>query len=136
MKKIIIVLVFVALAAPVFAQSPSSESINMYYVNVSVEKIFPSREGYIIQYRNSSSVVAAVGIPIEWFASAGGRAEMVKLPTTADWPTMSVFYVDGEFSHVRLYVHEAKSHHTWGNIPLSTDVSGYFKDREKFDIKF
>jgi len=136
MKKFIIFLGFLALVAPVFAQNSSGDKPNMYYINVPVEKIFLSSEGYIIQYRNARAVVLAVGIPNEWFSEAGGRAQLLIMPTTSDYPTMSIFYIDNEFSHVRLYVHKAKSHHTWGSIPISTDVSSYFKDKEKFDIKF
>jgi hypothetical protein len=137
MKKIIIVLAFLALVSPVFAQhSAVNRPDNLYYTNVSVERIFPSRQGYVVQYRSASSIVATVGIPNEWFTDAAGIAELVILPTASDWPTMTVFYKNGEFSHVRLYVHPAKSHLTWGNIPQGIDVSGLFTDKESFKIQY
>ncbi|MCL2265928.1 MAG: hypothetical protein FWC22_07795 [Treponema sp.] len=135
MKKLIIVLIFMALIAPVFAQSKAQPGLDLYYLNVPVEKIYPTKNGYIVLYR-SSSLTKTVGIPNEWFSNAGGKAELMRLPVTSDWPTMSVFYVEGEFSHVRLYVHRAKSHLTWGSIPQGTDVDKYFEDKENFNIQF
>jgi hypothetical protein len=153
MKKIIIVLVFLALISPVFAQQEEERADrraadpfyainntrnreeNFYYINVSVEKVYPTKEGYVVQYMCASSAVAVIGIPNEWLANAAGRAEIVTLPVVSDWPTMTVFYVDGKFSHVRLYIHPAKSHYTWGNIPQGTDVSKFFS-QDSFNLKF
>ncbi|MDR0321207.1 MAG: hypothetical protein LBI28_06865 [Treponema sp.] len=138
MKKLIIVLIFLALISPVFGQNNSSnDSSGMYYVNVPVERVYPSSEGYIVQYRTGSgAVVSTIGIPLSWFTDPSGAAELLRLPTAGDWPTMSVFYQDGKFSHVRLYVHRVKSHVTWGSIPVGTDLSRFFTaDRESFDIR-
>jgi hypothetical protein len=137
MKKLIIVLIFMALISPLFAQPISKEnSSDMYYVNVPVEKVFPSGKGYIVQYRKGVNEIGAVGIPNEWFTDAAGRAELIVLPPGKNWPTMSVFYKNGEFSHVRLYVHKIKGHQTWGNVPQTADVSKFFTDPEKIKIEF
>jgi hypothetical protein len=153
MKKIIIVLIFLALISPVFAQQEEERADrrasdpfyainntrnreeNFYYINVSVERVYPTKDGYVIQYLCASSTVGTIGIPNEWLSNAAGRAEIVKLPVVSDWPTMTVFYVDGKFSHVRLYVHPAKSHPTWGNVPQGADVSKFF-DKESFNLQF
>ena len=134
MKQFITVLVFLALIVPVFAQSDTEELPDLYYINVPIERIFPSVDGYIIQYRSSSAIIATIGVPIEWFTDAAGRAEIVRLQSGWDWPTMSIFYSNGEFSHVRLYVHRSKAHQTWGNIPQGSDVNRFFGDRESFNI--
>jgi len=127
MKKLIIVTIFLALISPVFAQSISDgNESNMYYVNVPVERVYPTGKGYVVQYRKGMGV-ATVGIPNEWFTDAASKAELITLPRGATWPTMTVFYREGEFSHVRLYVHPAKSHPTWSSVSQSTDVSRYFE---------
>jgi len=135
-KKFIIYLIFMAVITPVFAQNnPNGD--NMYYYNVVVDKIYPSSEGYVIQYRkNNIFDVGTIGIPNNWFSEAGGKAELIRLPAGANWPTMSVFYNNGEFSHVRLYIHRSKSHETWGNVPLGMDVSRHFKEPEDFKLEF
>jgi len=137
MKKLIIVLFFMALITPVFAQDNSGNiATDMYYHNISVEKVYPSANGYIVQYRKGLNQIGIIGIPNEWFTEAGGRAELMKLPPGRNWPTMSVFYKAGKFSHVRLYVHHKKGHSTWGSLPQGTDVTKYFKDTDSFRIEF
>jgi len=136
MKKIVFILIILALAAPVFAQVNNDRDTKLYVINIPVEKIYPSHEGYIIMYKSGASTTGTIGIPNEWFTDAGGRAQLVKLPLASDWPTMSVFFVDGEFSHVRLYTHPAKSHWTWGSVPMGTDVSRFFEDSDSFKLKF
>jgi len=136
MKKLTILLILLALITPVFAQENTNRREGVYYVNVPVERIIPVADGYLIQYRSASNLVVTTGVPVEWFYESGGRAELIRLPDGGDWPTMSVFYVNGEFSHVRLYVHRAKSHRTWGNISQGTDVSRYFQNRETFSIQY
>jgi len=132
MKKIIVLLFIGAIISPLFAQTVSDEnSSNMYYVNVSVEKVYPTRRGYIIQYyRGGIKDFGIISLPNDWFTDAASKAELITLPPGRNWPTMTIFYKDGEFSHVRLYVHRNKRHQTWGNVPLPADVSGYFENIE------
>ena len=123
------------LITPVFAQNRADEMPNLYYLNLTIERIIPSSDGYIIQYRTGSSIIATIGVPIEWFSDAAGKAEKRPLPKGNMWPSMSVFYKDGVFSHVRLYVHSSLAHQTWGNIPQGTDVTRFFGDRQSFNIQ-
>jgi len=148
MKKFIIALFLTALFTPVFAQNNSNGVTRMYYINVPVERVFITAQGYVVQYRSGSSILGTIGIPVEWFGNIfniyGGttagtgnnKAEVIQLPTVGDWPTMSVFYENGEFSHVRLYVHKMKSHITWGSIQQGTDVSRFFGDGQSFDMQY
>jgi len=136
MRKIIVVLILLSVISPIFAQQNDEKRESFYYINVPVEKIYPSNEGYVIMYRSSSTQISIIGIPNDWFYDSAGNAQVVKLPLASDWPTMTVFYSEGKFSHVRLYTHPAKSHTTWGNIPMGTDVSSYFTDKESFKLKF
>ena len=138
MKKLVVVLIIFAVISPVFAQN-NAKSIddNIYYHNIPVEKVFPTVDGYVIQYRkNSSNFLGTIGLPIEWFTVSPVKAQVYKLPHGLDWPTMSVFYVNGEFSHVRLYIHPAKSHRSWGNLPQGTDVKRFFPSRDTLLIEF
>lgn len=136
MKKLIIVLLLLAVISPVFAQDKKSDKKDdVYYVNVQVEKIVPTNTGYVIMYRGNSNALSIIGIPNEWFTDAASCAEMVRLADGGDWPSMSIFYINGEFSHVRLYIHRVRGHHTWGNVPHGTDVSKYFVDKNDFKVK-
>ena len=137
MKKLIIVLIFMALLSPVFAQDISERNrSDMYYINVPVERVFPTSRGFIVQYRSGNNQITTIGIPNEWFTAAASRAELIQLPRGPNWPTMSVFYREGEFSHIRLYVHRVRGHQTWGNLPQSADVSRFFSDSDTFEFRF
>lgn len=137
MKKITLVLLCGAIVAPLFAQNISQKnSSEYYYVNVSLEKVYPTGPGYVIQYRKGMNETATIGIPNEWFTDAGGKAELITLPPGKNWPTLTIFYKNGEFSHIRLYVHHYKGHRTWGNAPVGADVSRYFKDQDSIKIEF
>jgi hypothetical protein len=156
MKKLIIVTIFLALISPVFAQSISeANSSNMYYVNVPIERIFPTNHGYLIRYLKSNGQMGTAGIPNEWFIdaqhsdteteggagvshtyTATGRAEIITLPPGTSWPSLTIFYREGQFSHVRLYVHRSMSHRTWGNVPQGMDLSRYFTSYESFELEF
>ena len=126
MKRLFFALIIGMVLTPVFLLGESNTNTSeVYYVNVPVEKIYPSWSGYVIQYRGSRGY-GTVGLPREWFSGTATKAELIVLPRGRSWPSMSIFYKDGEFSHVRLYVHNSKGHQTWGNIPQGTDVSRYF----------
>jgi hypothetical protein len=134
MKKLILALFLLAMILPVYAQDNSKKYTSEYsYKNVYVEKIFPSLKGYIVVY-STSKKMATVGIPIEWFHEIGGKAEIVKLSKGKEWPSMTVYYKNGEFSHVRLYVHALRTHSTWGTVPMTADVSDYFEDTEEIKL--
>jgi len=135
MKKLIVTLLFLAVITPIFAQNNSGEGSGTYYVNVTVERIFPSNQGYIVQYRTHTGF-NTIGIPNEWFYGAPTRGHKVQLPSGSSWPSMSIFYKDGEFSHVRLYTHRSRGHITWGSISQGTDVSRFFQDGDSFNIEF
>jgi hypothetical protein len=141
MKKIIVAVIFAAILAagsPLFAQQNSREGqeSNYYYINRSLEKIFPYRAGYIVQYRVGMSRLATVYIPMDWFSRAAARGEIVKLARGQGWPSMSVYYKDGEFSHVRLYVHQHMTHSSWGNVPQTVNVDDRFEGIETIELEF
>jgi len=139
MKKVFFVLVILTAVSPIFAQDyyNNNDSSNLYYINVRIEKVYPCGDGYIVQYLRSNSQYATLGIPMDWFTGAASKAELLLLPPGANWPTMSVFYNDGEFSHIRLYVHRSKGHSTWGSVPQGANLDRYFSEgQETLDFRF
>ena len=137
MKRLLIVLIFLVLVSPLFAQTISEPNrSDTYYVNLTIERVIPTGQGYIIQYRTGTHGIATVGIPNEWFTDAASRAELIQLPRGRNWPSMSLFFKEGQFSHIRLYVHRAKGHETWGSIPQATDLSRFFLDADNFNFQF
>ena len=140
MKKLIITLLFLTVLAAgisLFAQTIAPEhSSEFYYVNVHLEKVYPTRFGYILMYRKGVNDLGRVVVPNEWFTRAGSLSELITLPKGPSWPSLTVFYKDGEFSHLRLYVHSSRAHTTWGNVPLNADVASLFENVETIHIEY
>ena len=108
MKKVILLMVFITLfqVTSVFAQqkAPKYQESEFYYFNVPIEKIYAYRLGYVVLYRKGANQIARTFLPQEWFSTIGGKGELIGLNSGKEWPSMSVYYKKGEFSHVRLRV--------------------------------
>lgn len=140
----IVLIVLIAAVFPAFAQnsesksssgiSPENES-DMFYVNIPVEKIYPYSKGYVVVYRNNTQL-AETYIPLEWFSGPEGKADLIRLSSGKRWPYLTVFYKDGEFSHLRLYVRREVTHETWGNIPLGVNLDSQFESVETIILDF
>jgi len=130
-----VVLVFLFGGLPVFAQSQGIET-DLVYINVSLERIWPHRLGYVVQYRRPGNRVARAYLPGEWFTGGDSRGEIITLPRGNSWPSMSVFFRDGEFSHVRLNIHRSPSHQSWGNIPQTVNIDDRFEGVESVELQF
>jgi len=140
MKKLVfavILIVSLAAALPVFAQNQKDErDSEYYYINITLEKIFPYRKGYIVQYRKGMFQYGRAYLPAEWFTDADSKGEVIPLPAGQSWPSMTVYYQNGVFSHVRLYVHRWASHQTWGNIPQNINLDDKFDHIENIVIQY
>ena len=122
-------------AAPsLFAQNTYTES-EYYYVSVPIEKIYHYRSGYIVLYQHGIHL-ARTYIPMEWFTNPTGKADMIALGSGSSWPTLAIYYKNGEFSHIRLYVRRDRSHETWGIVPLNVDIEHYFANIEEIRLTF
>jgi len=140
MKKLVIAAVCAVLLVaglPVFAQSKEKgNESEYYYKNVSLERIYPYRNGYVVQYRKGMNQLAQAYLPMEWFSSSAGKGEILTLPAGKAWPSLTVYYKNGEFSHVRLYVHHSASHQTWGTVPQTANIDDRFENINDFRLSF
>jgi len=142
MKKLVIFAVFTVLLAagsPVFAQNKQDKHASdseYYYKNVTLEKIYPYRNGYIVVYRRGINGMERAYLPMAWFTNSASKGEIIALPLGKVWPSLSVYYKNGEFSHVRLYVHQSPSHQTWGTIPQNVNLDSYFEGVEELNLRY
>jgi hypothetical protein len=139
MKKIIfLALVCLTLIGilPLAAQDNSGSDADFYYVSVHIEKVYPYRKGYAVSYRQGVNRLATAYLPEEWFHGTAAKGDLIYLPSGKDWPHLTVYYNNGEFSHVRLYLRRDRGHTTWGNIPLNVDIDDRFEDTGDFKLAF
>ena len=137
MKKIILLVVLATfcLGTFVYAQQFSNES-KFYYFSYPIEKIYIYRLGYMIVYRGNSNRMSRTFVPHEWFNDIGDKGEIIYLGAGNEWPSMTVFYDSGDFSHIRLKLRRDRSHETWGYIPLNTNLDDYFQNLEEVDLEY
>ena len=126
-------------ALPISAQSNESRFQNeseFYYVNVPIEKIFPYRKGYVVVYRKGMNQFVQAYLPQDWFLGAAATGDVIQIGSGTLWPSMTVYYQNGEFSHVRLYVRKERSHITWGNIPQGVNLDDRFENVTELRLEF
>jgi hypothetical protein len=117
-------------------QASGEKQSEYYYVNVPLDKIYPYRRGYVVQYRKGVTGQARTYLPLEWFHDAAGKGELIRLEPGTTWPSLSVYYKNGEFSHVRLYVRREAAHESWGNIPQGVNIDEYFDNVDTIKLEF
>jgi len=140
MRKIILlaVLVIFGYGSSVFAQQSRTkfQESEYYYYNISIEKIYSYKLGYVVVYRKGVNQMARMYLPADWFTDIGGKGEIVGLGSGREWPSMTVYYKGDEFSHIRLKLRRNRSHETWGVVPLSINIDEFFQDIEDVNLEF
>jgi len=131
MKRAIACALLLVLALAAFGQAQPK----VYVKSVPILKILSHPEGYKVLYLLSDNVkVAELYLPYRWFNKAGGKAEIV-YGADPSYPYFSVFYQDGKFNFIRLYVQKNMQDLTWG-ILRQTEVSNAAFDVESLDIQY
>jgi hypothetical protein len=124
--------------APVVAQqnaSPSGKE-GSYALTVTLERVYPYRKGYVVKYYRGPGKTSDAYLPNEWFEGTGKKGDLILMGSGADWPHMTVFYKDGEFSHVRLYVRKERGHESWGSVPFNVNLDDRFEGVEDLRLQF
>ncbi|MCL2093669.1 MAG: hypothetical protein FWH12_05670 [Treponema sp.] len=138
MKKFFLLVVLAVLIQGVYVHSqmrlPEQES-EFYYINVPIEQIYLYRMGYIVSYRLHNHI-ARTYLPYDWFQSLEGKGDITHIMRGAEWPSMTVYYRNGEFSHVRLRVRRDRAHQTWAVVPLNIDLDEYFLGVTEVRLEF
>ena len=131
MKRAAVVVVLIAIVACALAAAPSNES-SFYPVRIDVVKVYSHADGFRVVYRKGTTGVGDVYLPARWFVS-GGKAELVRGNDTS-YPYMTVFYKDGKFDHLRLYVLADQQDLTWGILSPAEGAGKFASDDLKLDF--
>jgi hypothetical protein len=126
-KSILIIVIFMILLLP--NNLFSEEQENVYARSVPIVKILQHSLGYKIYYITSADELAYFYAPMQWFTQAGGKGTIV-WGRTSEFPYFSIFWVDGEFSHIKLFLKEDLRDATWGVLE-ATDS----QVRDKFNVE-
>jgi hypothetical protein len=138
-KTFFVFIIIIALQSiPLAAQNvPVDKESAYFYYNVPIERVYPYRRGYVLKYRQGSMGVATTYLPREWFENAAGKGDLIYLDSGPKWPYLAVYYREGQFSHVRLYLRRDRGHESWGNIPLGVNLDEHFDNvEENYRLEF
>lgn len=117
--------ILLLVSAAAFAQL---QDVKVYVKSVPIIKIYSHSQGYKVLYAKSSMQLAEFYVPHSWF-KAGGKAEIV-FGKDPSYPYFSVFYKDGKFDYVRLYVEDNVSSLTWGILKKTGEEEAKFNVQE------
>lgn len=123
MKRIaLVLLVLIACTLALGAQESA-----LYVKTLYIEQVYPHELGYKIDYRRSNSMMlASTYLPIEWFEGGPDSIAKVVYANDNSVPFLNVYWREGEFDHLVLYVHSSYNHLSWGSLPKTEDVASRF----------
>lgn len=139
MKKAISIIVLAAVVALLGAASLAAEESPYFVKTVPISKIYNHKLGYRVVYMTNNFQFKVFYIPTEWFAVAGetGVAPKAELyfGNEPAFPYFSVFWKDGEFSHLRLYLKKDLNDTTWGDSTILGEIDDKFQV-DTLDLEF
>ncbi len=115
-----------------------------YSKTVFINRIISTQQGYRVQYWNSRLQPIVAYIPIEWFSRSNpdirtedgnSKAELL-LGDDAAYPYMTIYWKDGKFHHVRLYVRRDYGDPSWGVLPGGVSIADQFDPTKDPEFKF
>ncbi len=137
MKKTALLSAAIALlmAFSAFGQSSQSTAKDDVFVKtVPVVKVYTHELGYKVLYVKSNLEIGVLYLPNTWLGEAAGKAAIIW--QTADRPPhFSIFWLNGKFDHLYLYVPDNLSLPLWGSLDETLDVKGEFNiDQPKLEF--
>ncbi|GHV77379.1 hypothetical protein AGMMS49942_22000 [Spirochaetia bacterium] len=147
MKKLLFLTTLLFILAgilPLMAQQNTAggNSAETYALTVSLERVYPYRKGYIVKYKKGITQTADAYLPYEWFKKPSiqdptpPKGEVILMGSGTDWPHMTIFYKNGAFDHVRLYVRKERGHESWGIVPLTVNIDDRFENIEDLKLEY
>jgi hypothetical protein len=129
MRRTAVVAILVLLACcTAFAQQTADQDV--YYKNVRIARIYPHALGYRILYFKSTLEYAEMYVPIQWFSFGGASKANVIWGESAEFPYLSIYYKDGKFDRILLYLHANMHDVSWGTLPTGIDLTRQFNVQE------
>jgi hypothetical protein len=124
----LIVSVMLVMTASVFAQSAPKKP-DVFVRTVPIIKILTHQLGYKIYYTDTRGNMNHFYVPVKWFTTAGGRGS-ITYGNGPKYPYFSIYWLDNEFSHIKLFLVENVASETWGVLTARNSAV-----QDKFDVE-
>ncbi len=107
--------------------------------SVVITRVYPHKLGYLVYYMANNLENKKVYLPMSLFKEQdGGERERSRLFTGYDktYPYMAIFWKDGVFSHVKLYLKQDYKDVSWGALVDPDSHDQYFGNTDlEFDFE-
>lgn len=136
-RLLIVILVLLIAAGVAFAQEAETtdgEDTSLYPMTVYLNTVYKHSLGYKIEYNDTELYFKEAYLPGRWFTAAAGKGEIV-YSMDKSVPYMVVYYIDGEFHHLRLFVPQSPYHTAWDQLPSGVDLEEEFST-ETLNIEY
>lgn len=107
---------------------------DMYVHSARILKVYNHSLGFRVVYAKESLDLGVLYIPLSWFQGNDSKAE-VAYGNAPSYPYLSVFWENGEFHHIRLYLQRNRNHETWDDMESTPELNARF-DVETLEIDF
>lgn len=131
MKKRILIVAILAIMVAGFLgaqEAQTSRESELFVHTVYLNQVFRHRLGFKVTYTAENLDFKQKYIPSSWFTQAAGKGEIVHTDSKSA-PYMDVYFRNGEFSHVRLFVRDDPNHTSWGRLKNEPGT------QEKFNVE-
>ena len=113
--------------------SAQENETDYFYKSVPIVKILLHSAGYKIVYRKGNMELDNFYVPSIWFV-AGGKAEII-YGSDRSYPYCSIFFREGKFDFIRIFVREDMADPTWGILKARVDTKKNF-EIEEINLEF
>jgi hypothetical protein len=131
LKKAISIILLAALVSLVGAVSLAAEESPYFVKSVPISKVYNHKLGYRVVYMTNNFQFKVFYIPTDWFAVAAQTGEIPKAELVFGnepaYPYFSIFWKDGDFSHIRLYLKRSLNDPTWGDSTILGEIDDKFE---------
>jgi len=118
------------------AGQATQSSVDYFAKTISINKIYPTRYGYVVAYADSNLQYEELYLPMDWFNKAGGKGQIF-YGSDKSYPYMNIFWRDGKFDHISLFLFPNYSDPSWGMLADSSELASKFKaNSETLDLKY
>lgn len=131
---LLVMAVFVSVPT-VTAQEQGQENPVITAINIPLQRVYKHSLGYRVLFDTSDLRTSELYLPNRWFQGAASQALLID-SLHPGVPYMTIFYSDGEFSHLHLVVHRNRAHTTWDALDNAEGVADRFNSVETLELRY
>ena len=132
MKRVILIILLIMIVA---VTASGQQLKDLYCKTATILKIYNHQLGFKVFYLKDDADVGSFFVPSDWFYGATGRGTIV-WGEQYEYPYLTVYWEDGEFKYLKLFLRRNMQHETWGVLRAGIGEMRDSFDIETLDIEF